>query len=229
MFILDNNFFIIDLAKLRDYTVISVFDRTTNAQVYQERFNQLDWNFQVKKIKSVVDKYNHAGAIIDSTGIGDPVTDFLLRAGIPLRMGQSVYDIKGSSLRPYKITQQTKKQLVEKLSIWIDQKNFTILNIPETINEFESFRYELSETGHVRYSAPPGLFDDIVISIGLAVMDLYPVVKQEPKAELTPMQKHFKETKKKHEGSDPNEETDIMQDFFYDGWFSLRYKLSGRF
>ena len=39
----------VDLAKYQDYTVIAVYDRANNSQVYQDRFNKLDWPFKEKK------------------------------------------------------------------------------------------------------------------------------------------------------------------------------------
>ena len=36
--------------------------------------------------------------------------------------------------------------------------------MPETLEEFDNFSYELSKTGNVRYNAPDGYHDDIVIA-----------------------------------------------------------------
>jgi hypothetical protein len=38
-----------DLAKVQDYTVLTVYDRKNNHQVYQVKFNQLEWPFQKQK------------------------------------------------------------------------------------------------------------------------------------------------------------------------------------
>ena len=92
---------------------------------------------------------------LDSTGVGDPIYDDLRRAGI--------------KIRGYKFTGESKRVLIENLSITWDEGRYTI---PEEasplINELKAFTYEISRTGNVRYSAPEGLHDDCVISLALA-------------------------------------------------------------
>ena len=165
-----------DLAKLRDFTVLTVYDTRTNNQVYQDRFQTLEWTFQKKKIGALSQHYNNALVVIDATGLGDPITDDLIRAGVPVE--------------PFKLTETTKKDLIEKLSIWIEQKRIRLINIEETIKEFEQFTYKLGETGKVHYGAPPGenYHDDIVISHALAVWNLQPVISQTVEKPLSHIQ-----------------------------------------
>lgn len=151
----------VDLAKVQDYTVVVVYDRINNKQVYQDRWQTLEWPFQKKRIKSIHELYNKALVVLDATGLGDPIADDLIREGIPLI--------------PYKISSVTKKELIEKLSIWIDQVKISMLPLQETINEFESFSYKLSENGRVSYGADQGFNDDIVIAHALAVSSLQPL------------------------------------------------------
>ena len=153
----------IDLAKVQDWTVLSVFDRTTNAQVYQNRFNKLEWPFQKAKIAELARMYNKALCLIDATGLGDPICDDLLRAGV--------------AVEPIKLTNEVKKEIIEKLSIWIEQRKIEILNIPDTIRELKNFTYDVSSSGRIRYEAPAGFNDDIVISLALACRSLTPIIK----------------------------------------------------
>lgn len=159
----------VDLAKAVDYTVVVVYDRATNSQAYQDRWKTIEWPFQKKKIKSLADYYNHALVYLDATGVGDPIADDLLREGI--------------ALEPYKITEPSKKELIEKLSIFIEQGRIKILPIKESIDEFENFSYELGPTGRVKYGAPGGFHDDIVIAHALAVHGLFPLGESKPKEE----------------------------------------------
>jgi hypothetical protein len=152
-----------DLAKVRDYTVMAVYDRQTNKQVYQSRFNTIEWPYQKQKIRAIAEHYNHALVIIDATGVGDPVADDLLRSGV--------------AVEPFKFTQESKKDIVEKLSIWIEQKKIEMLPIDETAFEFDNFAYEMLPGGKLRYSAPDGYNDDIVTAHALAVSSLQPVYK----------------------------------------------------
>ena len=154
----------VDLAKHIDWTVITVYDRKTNEQVYQDRFQTIEWPFQKKKIKAIADHYNHALIVLDATGVGDPIADDLARVGL--------------AVEPFKITEQSKKELIEKLSIWIEQKKIKILPIEESINELENFSYEIGLTGRIRYGAPEGFNDDIVNAHALAVWALNPLMKE---------------------------------------------------
>jgi phage FluMu gp28-like protein len=150
----------VDLARVQDYTVITVYDRKTNEQVYQDRFNNLDWSYQKQKIKAVSDHYNKALVLIDATGLGDPIADDLARAGVPIE--------------PIHLTNEMKKEIIEKMATWIELKRLAIINLKETLNEFNSFTYDISSTGKVRYNAPVGFHDDIVVAHCLAVWSLQP-------------------------------------------------------
>jgi hypothetical protein len=153
-----------DLAKVQDYTVLTVYDRKDNHQVYQMRFNQLEWPFQKERIKGLSMKFNRALVSMDSTGLGEPIYEDLVRAGVPCE--------------PIHFTNESKKQMIEKLSNWIELKNLRMLNLEETVQEFNSFTYDYSEkTGRVIYGAPPGFHDDIVFSHALAIWQLQPIIE----------------------------------------------------
>lgn len=171
-----------DLAKRQDFTVLTVYDRKTNDQVYQVRFNQLEYPFQRSKIKELSKKYNGALVILDSTGVGEPTFDDLTREGVPCE--------------PYRFTNSSKKYLIEKLANWIELKNIKMLQLDETINEFNSFTYDYSEkTGRVLYGAPVGFHDDIVISHALAVWGLQPLSRRIVEEKMTTIQKDLYDKK----------------------------------
>jgi len=172
-----------DLAKVQDFTVLTVYDRKNNHQVYQMRFNQLEWPFQKQKIKLLSDKFNHALVMIDSTGVGEPIYEDLVRSGVPCT--------------PIKFTNESKKQMIEKLSSWIEMKNIKMLNLEETVQEFNSFTYDYSEkTGRVIYGAPQGFKDDIVCSMGLAIWGLESIIKVKREQTMTVVQRDLYEKTK---------------------------------
>ena len=177
----ENHLYVVgaDLAKLEDFTVIVVYDRTTNEQVYQMRFNKIEWPFIRSRIQEVSKKYNNALVMLDGTGVGDPTYDDLSRMGVPV---ESI-----------KFTNTLKKQLIEKLANWIELKNLKMLELDETIQELTVFTYDFSEkTDRVYYGAPAGFHDDIVIAHALACWSLQPIViKREPKVE-TAIERDFK-------------------------------------
>ena len=142
----------IDLAKHVDFTVISILDDLGN-QVYFNRLNKLDWPYQKRLIISIIKKYN-ATILIDSTGVGDPIFDDLLEAGL---------NIEG-----YKFSNESKKKLIENLMISFEMARIKILPNQVQKNELDIFGYEISKTGKLTYSAPEGFHDDCVIALALA-------------------------------------------------------------
>lgn len=165
-----------DIAKLVDYTVITVFDRTDNNQVFQMKFNNLEYPAIRARIQHVSRKYNNALVMLDSTGVGEPTYDDLSRANVPVQ--------------PIHLTNELKKQIIEKLSTWIEMKYFRLLKDDDTINELNSFTYDISEkTGRVFYGAPVGFHDDIVISLALAVWGMNPVMRKQPTEEMSIIQR----------------------------------------
>lgn len=172
-----------DLAKVQDFTVLAVYDRKTNEQVLQMRFKQLEWPFQKDRIKELSKKYNNALVMVDSTGVGEPIYEDLARSQVPVE--------------PMHFTNESKKQMIEKLSTWIELKNCKMLNLEETINEFNVFTYDYSEKTHrVMYNAPPGFHDDIVFSHALAIWNLQPIIAPSVKPKMSVIQKDLYEKTK---------------------------------
>ena len=188
----------VDLAKVEDWTVLTVYDRTNNKQVYQDRFQNIDWGFQKKKIKIISEHYNKAVIVIDATGLGDPVADDLLRDGM--------------SVIPVKFSNPMKKELIEKLVLWIEQGMIQMLPIKETKDEFENFIYEKLPSGSWRYNAKEGFHDDIVWAHALAVKDLTPIYeKKESTKKRTPLQRYKEQAIRSSHG-----ETEYEEDYSYD-------------
>ena len=91
-------------------------------------------------------------ALVDSTGVGDPIVEDLQRQ-------------RPGVFEGVKFTSQSKQQIMEGLAVSIQQRDITF---PEGIivNELEEFEYVVHRTG-VRYSAPDGMHDDTVCALAL--------------------------------------------------------------
>lgn len=144
----------VDLARLRDFSVLTVMDRERRNVVYFERFNKIEWAVQYARIIDVARRYN-ATTWMDSTGIGDPIVETIRGSGVRVEP----YKIGGSA---------AKQQLVEKLRVNIENQRISFPVLPILVRELENYEYEISETGVVKYSAPDGFHDDCVISLALA-------------------------------------------------------------
>ena len=150
----------VDLGKHEDFTVLTVVDRQYKKVVYWDRFREIDYPFQRARIIAVSNKYNNARIVVDSTGVGQPICDDLRHDGM--------------FVEDFKFTGKSKPELVEKLSIFIEQKHIIIPNNQILIDELESFGYQLTDAGNIKYSAPQGLHDDAVMSLALAIWELTP-------------------------------------------------------
>jgi len=136
----------IDLAKSFDWTVIIGLDRF-GVVCYFDRF-QRPWN----ETKEIIRRLPKAAIKIDSTGVGDPITEDIQR--------------ERGDVHSFKYTSTSKQQLMEGLAAAIHQRK--VIYSEGTIRaELESFEYQMTGTG-VKYTAPPGLHDDCVNALALA-------------------------------------------------------------
>lgn len=149
-----------DLAKVNDFTVLTVIDKQTHNVVYWERFNGLDWSLVIKKIANIANKYNKAKLIIDSTGVGNPVTEAIKR------------EAEGLLVEEFKFHTKSKKDLIDKLSIFIENRAIRIPDEPDLLDELDCYACEMTEGGTLKYGAPKGKHDDAVTSLALAVWGL---------------------------------------------------------
>lgn len=138
----------IDLAKSVDWTVLLGLDEDMSVAALH-RF-QSPWQDTIRKIHDIVGSVR---ALVDSTGVGDPVLE-------ALQDGYGNYE-------GFKFSSTSKQQLMEGLAVAIQQQDVTY---PEgvLVSELEQFEYAYTRTG-VTYSAPAGMHDDTVCALALAV------------------------------------------------------------
>ena len=75
----------IDLGKINDFTVIVGYDSETHRPVSYERFNKIDWEYQMSMIETHVSRTPNHMIFIDSSGIGEPLYDYLKKTGLAVR------------------------------------------------------------------------------------------------------------------------------------------------
>jgi len=148
----------VDLAKYNDWTVLTPFDLYSFKAKKQERFNQVDWNFQKMLVEAKARKYNNAQLKIDRTGVGDPVVEDLVRVGLNIGDDGAIV-----------FTSKTRRDMLDNLAILLQQKKIKIPNDPELVAELEAFQYSLNSKGKIEVKSRKGLHDDRVMSLALAV------------------------------------------------------------
>ncbi len=143
----------VDLAKYIDWTAIIGLDKSGVTCSF-DRF-QLPWEETITRIQGIV---GHSPALVDSTGVGDPILENLQRKG-------------GRNFEGYKFSQDSKQKLMEGLAVAIQRGTVSYPGGP-VVAELESYEYGYTRTG-VHYSAPDGMHDDCVCALALAVQKLY--------------------------------------------------------
>lgn len=147
----------IDLAKYRDFTVISILDLHTFECIKQIKFNRIDWAEQKEAIIKEIRYWNKARTYIDSTGVGDPIVEDLQRQ-LP-------------SVEAFKFTEVSRMQLLQNLQVMFEQDKLKIPNEQELLDELKSMQYELVGT-KAKMRVPEGLHDDRIMSLALSCWGL---------------------------------------------------------
>jgi hypothetical protein len=138
----------VDLAKSADWTWAIALDGSGTV-CRSERW-QGQWGATLERLAATL----QTRALIDSTGVGDPIVEQLQARC-------------GSLVEGFKFSSQSKQQLMEGLAAAIQQRR-VLFPDGALVAELEAFTYEYTKAG-VRYTAPDGLHDDGVCALALAV------------------------------------------------------------
>lgn len=139
-----------DLGKAVDWTVGVGLDGAGVAAALH-RWQGVPW---AETVSEIVRLTAGAAALVDSTGLGDPVLEAIQRLA-------EVENFEG-----FHYTAQSKQQLMEALAVAIQRGQVGYPDGP-VVTELEAFEFEYTRTG-VRYSAPEGMHDDCVCALAQA-------------------------------------------------------------
>jgi len=148
-----------DPAKLRDFAVAVV--RQKDRIVWVERWKELEYLVQAKRVAELSRRYNKATVYVDAGGPGQPLFELLQREGIPAV--------------PVTFTNQNKEEMVNSLAVKLEQGKISLpsptYGQPYTtlIDELTAYERRRSGSGlHYTYNAPEGVHDDCVSALMLS-------------------------------------------------------------
>lgn len=144
----------VDWAKAYDWTVVSVLDATDKRQVAMDRFNQIDYTFQVGRLQVMAERWKPEDIIAEANAMGEPLVEQLHRAGLP---------VEGFTTSP-----QSKTRIIEALALALERGKITLLDDETQIGELQAYGMKRLPGGSFRYSAPQGMHDDTVMALALA-------------------------------------------------------------
>jgi hypothetical protein len=144
----------VDWGRTTDATAFAVYDATLSACVHVDRFVDTAYSVQVGRLTALCQRFRPTVVHAERNGMGEPLVEQLRRAGLPVR--------------PFLTTNQSKADLVDALALAFETSALAIVPDPVLVGELEAFEATRLPSGLVRYGAPAGLHDDLVIALALA-------------------------------------------------------------
>lgn len=139
-----------DWARTNDASVSSVWDIAARREVALEVENDTPYSIQIGRLKALADRYNNALVIAEQNSLGDPLIEQAAGAGI--------------RVMPFTTTNATKAEAVSMLVMACERGGIAFQDDERGILEMESFESSRTPLGMVKYAAPEGNHDDIVMA-----------------------------------------------------------------
>lgn len=143
-----------DFAKSEDFSVFTVLDATDRRMVWMERLRTTDYVLQTNALKALCDRYHPIQVIAEKNAMGDAIIDFLVHAGV--------------NILPFFTSGPSKAMLVQDLAFAFDAMSIRILDDEALKMELKAYQGVQNQSGTVRFNAPEGEHDDMVMSLMLA-------------------------------------------------------------
>lgn len=144
----------VDWGKSEDFTVIIVFDMTEKAMAHMTRFNQIDYQFQMPRLRAILDKWKPVVVKPERNSIGEPLVEQLLSWDYPVL--------------PFVTTIASKQIIIDRLALAFEQGDIRIFDDDVMTLELMAYEGRRTQTNMMSYSAPVGFHDDTVMALALA-------------------------------------------------------------
>lgn len=146
----------LDIGRANDYTVLTILNNFGEVvRIFRDRQNS--WNIIVSEVVKHLREFN-ARCNIEINGVGDPIFEQIKK--------------QYSNVEPFITNQDSKQNIIEELIMAMNENKLKLPSqqlSPELFKELSVFTYEYSpKTRRVKYGAPNGFHDDMVMSLALA-------------------------------------------------------------
>jgi hypothetical protein len=165
----------VDWGKYNDFTVITILDLTTthttlHATVgspwdrrempilevcYIDRFNQVDYTVQMGRLLAAYEKFMPSVIVAERNAAGEPLLEVMQRMNLPVW--------------PFTTGNATKALAIDALALALERGQLALPQSEMLMNELMAYDAERLPGGGLRYSAPEGMHDDIVMSLAMAM------------------------------------------------------------
>lgn len=144
----------LDWALSNDYTVLTIIDQSTREVVHIDRFTGVDYAMQRVRIAALCERFGVYMIVAESNAMGKPNNDMLRAQNI--------------RVRDFNTNNASKAAIIEGLAAAFDHRSIAIYEDRALIEELEAYEAERLPSGQMRYGAPEGVHDDMVMSLALA-------------------------------------------------------------
>lgn len=139
-----------DWARYNDGAVSSVWDIQTRDEVWLEIEYGVPYGLQISRLKELATHWNDALVIGETNGLGDPLIEQSAAAGIRIDR--------------WLTTNLSKSTGVDGLALEIERRQCRLQNNPVGILQMEAFTSARTPSGLIKYGAPSGFQDDVVMA-----------------------------------------------------------------
>lgn len=144
----------VDWGRARSYTAIVVLDEERRAVVALDRFRGMSWTRQRARLQRMHARWGLRRIRAESNSLGRPNIEALQEAGLPVDA--------------FETTSRSKRALIEALALAIERQQLALLPDETLLHELTGYALQSLPGGGLRYGAPPGLHDDLVMALALA-------------------------------------------------------------
>jgi phage FluMu gp28-like protein len=143
----------VDWGRHNDFTVFVTIDARAGAVVALDRFTDIDYSFQLGKLKALHQRFPRAPILAESNSMGGPLIEQLQRMQLPVRS--------------FNTTAASKVEAIEALALAFENGVLRIPKVEWFVNELMAFDQERLPSGTMRYCAPRGGHDDGVMALAI--------------------------------------------------------------
>jgi hypothetical protein len=143
----------VDWGRSNDFTVIAVWDITLRALVAFDRFNMIDYALQLGRLRAMYDTFRPSTIIAEYNSMGGPLVEALQGMNLPVQA--------------FTTTNASKAMIIDALALGLEKGDVTLVNDPVLLAEMQAYESERLPGGLLRYGAPEGMHDDMVMAAAL--------------------------------------------------------------
>ncbi len=143
----------VDWGRTNDFTVFVVLS-DSGAVLEIDRFRGIEYSLQRARLQALYERHGRPLILAEANSMGGPVIEQLARDGL--------------KVKPFVTTNASKSEAVEALALAFERGEIRIPNDPVLIGELQAFEAKPLPSGLMRYEAPSGGHDDIVLALAIA-------------------------------------------------------------